>query len=228
MNKLLPLLLPLISLLLLPSSVVLAVDHNLKKSDLQVGDIVLGSLPCYVCRLIEKETSSNFSHVGIVLKTGTETLVGESLSGVDHRPLDSFVERMRANSCIAVYRPLALAARQSQTQGAMLWDIYLNDFAGLPFDQDFLWDNTNEFGEEPLYCAEFVAKILSRFLGEERAPAARPMAYSSYYSDWERYFGGPPPEGQLGLSPASFARSEYLVKVGYLRGAQDGQLCLDK
>jgi hypothetical protein len=89
--------------------------------------------------------------------------------------------------------------------------IFVRDYEGLGFDAKFSWSNRDLKGRELLYCSEFVAKFLNRFLRRDFLP--RPMTFDRNPDYWMRYFGGNPPAGELGNSPGDFERSPLLYEV---------------
>jgi hypothetical protein len=81
---------------------------------------------------------------------------------------------------------------------------YFREYHGLRFDRRYLWSNVDESGGELLYCSEFVAKILNRFIEDDIVPYS--MDFSRNWTYWKKYFKGHIPQGAPGISPAQFAR----------------------
>lgn len=175
----------------------------LPTDQLQTGDIILLDLDCYSCRLIEEQTGGPYSHSGIVLKYGTKFFVAQSLGSVHHVPLQAFLGF--SQKPVQVMRPknLNFAAKNE------LLDIYQNQFLGLPFDHDYVWD------DEKLYCSEFIYKLLSSVYAFENFRPL-PMSFDKNPAQWRGYFGGEPPTGKLGLSPNDFYYSSDFKDMGLL------------
>lgn len=178
----------------------------------QVGDVIVQSFDCYECRLIQSETNSPFVHSGVVLKDAQgELKVAEALGPVALVPLKKFLSRGKLN---AIYRSKELSRLSSDEKSKLLQEMletFSSQFAGLAFDNDFLWDNRNSQGQETFYCAEFVAKFLNHFLQTSILP--EPMSYKKNYEQWQRIFRGRVPEGLPGLSPSFFTRSSLFEEV---------------
>lgn len=179
------------------------------------GDILLQPLQCWSCSLIEEEENSIFSHVGVVVSIHPTVQVAEALGKVRALPLQAFVDRTEAGQSIRVLRlrsprPLGLLQRASER----LINTFQAEFEGLDYDHSFLWDNQGSNGSELLYCSELVAKLLDRAWGVQ-IPLKR-MHFDKNPDLWRRFFKGPPPAGEWGLSPGDFERSELFDTVGDL------------
>jgi hypothetical protein len=186
--------------------------------ELQSGDVILISFNCYECRVIESETNSTFSHSGVVIRGKDDSLyVLQSLGSVISVPLGQFLKNKRPLSKISVYRPRLFSNFTSieylKLTQEML-EVFDRDFLGLKFDSNYLWDNLDENGNELLYCSEFVAKFLDKFLNIPTVPY--PLSFNKNYEYWYKYFNGKIPEGVLGNSPNSFTndpRFEFLLSL---------------
>lgn len=195
----------------------------IRVSELKTGDLILQSLPCSLCRLIEEEEKSPYSHVGMVgfEKSGeknTETVtIWEAWGTVKATPFADFISRKRKGTEAKVLRPkhfLALSAEQSEKLNQELSEIYFNQFHGLTYDAAFLWDNVSEDGKDTLYCSELVVKLLNKFLPNPFP--TKPMHYNSNREAWIRYFKGTPPDNLPGVSPGDLDRSDLFVDLGTL------------
>jgi Permuted papain-like amidase enzyme, YaeF/YiiX, C92 family len=178
---------------------------------LQTGDLLLESLPCRVCQLIEQEEGVPYSHVGIVVNSmensGRPIVVLESWQSVRATPLAEFLARRTHGTRTLILRPKNFRTVSSE---AML-RVFHDRFEGLDYDEAFLWGNSNEKGEL-LYCSEFVAKLMNVFLRNPLMP--KPMHYQKNRALWIRYFRGDPPDGLMGNSPGDFLRVGGFLKVG--------------
>lgn len=186
--------------------------------DLKAGDVLLISLNCYECKIIESETNSTFSHSGVLVRNeANELLVGQSLGRVALYPLKQFLKNITPATVVAVYRPkefLNLSnASQTSLEERML-TIFNTLFKGAPFDRKYIWNNFDEQGQELLYCSEFIAKFLDHFLGRTTTPY--PLSYKKNEAYWRSYFQGVIPEGELGNSPAAFSRDDRFIFMGNL------------
>lgn len=187
-------------------------------SSLKSGDVLLISLNCYECRVIESETNSPYSHSGIVIKNELgEIKIAQSLTGIALYSFQQFSKYKTPGTSIAVYRPHELSnlsSKEELTIDQQMLKVFNEQFKGLPFDKRYLWDNYNSEGLELLYCSEFVAKFLDRFLSNPTIPF--PLSYKKNWVYWLQYFKGDIPDGVLGNSPASLSYDERLNFIGNL------------
>jgi hypothetical protein len=179
---------------------------------LQNGDVLLQSVPCYLCAMIEAEEKGPYSHAGVVDvdAVGVET-VYEAWTQVENIPLADFIAKRKSNSKTLVLRPIDPQGHEIKINETDLARAYQTGFAGHDYDEQFLWFNTDAKGEK-YYCSELVAKLLNYFLPVPMP--TKPMHFKMYRSLWISYFGGTPPDGQPGISPPDFARSPLFKKMG--------------
>lgn len=183
--------------------------------NIQSGDIIVQSFDCMECRLIQDETNSPYVHSGIIIRDHDGVLkVAEALGPVGLTPINKFLARGKINSIFRSKEIQAYSQSEFQDFDQKLTQVFFDFFWKLPFDNDFLWDNKTSEGKEALYCAEFVSKILNRFLNETIEPT--PMSYKKNYEAWKKIFRGKVPDGLPGLSPSYFPRSEKFVEVEML------------
>lgn len=187
------------------------ISFNLKAmslSDLQSGDVLLLSLNCIECRMIESETESPFSHSGVVvIDQFNRVRVAQALTTVHDIPFEKFTSNMTRGTAVHVYRPKQFAnwsASEKQLNAAIFYNLYYQKYRGLFFDSRFIWDNYDDKGQELLYCSEFIAKFLDNFLVEKTVPHI--ISYEKNWDYWYKLFKGDVPVGEVGNGPASFAR----------------------
>lgn len=211
-------LLALIFLILAPISVgARYVDRN----ELRPGDLILLPLDCYLCQMIEDETQSIFSHIGIIIRNREgKLMVAESWGKVRMVTISSFLIRSEKGQSCELYRSYQLDDLYSYKEffnqfSAGISKLYFQKFQGLRFDSNFLWDNVDDQGKEKLYCSEFVTKILNSFLNDPITPY--PMTFERNWQFWNRYFKGNVPQGELGNSPAFFEKSNRFFMVGKIK-----------
>ncbi|MBF0315931.1 MAG: hypothetical protein HQK52_21095 [Oligoflexia bacterium] len=187
--------------------------------DFQSGDIILLPVDCKSCTMIEEETGTIYSHSGIVLKNPSgELFVAESSTHVSTIPLSTFLSFAEKGQKARLMRPKELAHLGATAPELFaqfeknIWQAFVSQFKGLPFDEEYIWGNVNEELVEKLYCSEFITKLLNIFLRDKINP--KPMSFSKHYSYWYQYFHGRIPEGELGNAPADFFRSPLLIDFG--------------
>lgn len=175
---------------------------------MRVGDVLLQPLQCYLCGVIEAHEGSSFAHMGVVVRTKPHILIAEALGEVRVVPLREFLAKGDATRALQLRRPL-------ENVGEDLLDL-LHPWLGATYDGAFRWDNLGPDGREAFYCSELVTKLLNQRL-RHPIPTKR-MDYTLNRAVWERYFGGPPPDGLPGNSPGDFERSPLFRDVARYQG----------
>ncbi len=166
--------------------------------NLKVGDILLQPLHCRLCNLIEGETNSEYSHIGVVLQTNPEIFIGEAFQKVRRVTLKDFMSKTQ--------RGLKIRALRPRGDFRLIKKVFIRKFEGKPYDPKFLWDNATQ------YCSEFTWKLLRHFT--RRLPRPRPMTFEFEREQWYRYFKGKIPDGKIGISPAHFERFKSFRDLG--------------
>jgi len=179
---------------------------------LKSGDILLQSTPCYLCSLIEAEEHSPYSHLGVVVVGPSGVSVLEAWQNVEQVSLGDFLKTRKSGSRTLVLRPFAFES-SPLPEARDLLAVFEQDFAGKHYDEDFLWNNSDELGEK-YYCSEFAAKLLDRFLPS--SIPTKPMHFQIHRNEWIQYFRGNPPDGLPGVSPGDFERSPLFDHVGWI------------
>ncbi len=186
--------------------------------NLEAGDVLLLSLNCFECRVIELETESQFSHSGVIIvdEKGNKR-IAQSLGRLDHFSFEDFTKNMTPGTFVHVYRPVELkniSPLKRRNIEKTLFDVFSSKYKNAPFDSKYLWNNFTKNGVELLYCSEFIAKLLDHVLTEKTNPA--PISYKKHFDYWVKYFNGEVPEGELGNSPVSFSRDSRFEFIGTL------------
>lgn len=179
--------------------------------DLKTGDVLLQSVPCYICSLIELEEGAPYSHAGVVDKQGETIFVLQAWQRVQALSLSDSLSQRKPHSRTLVLRAIDSSGRELTINSKQVDQEFYRNFNGLTYDEEFLWDNRDSKGEK-LYCSEFVAKFMNRFL--PTPILTKPMHFNQFRSDWISYFKGNPPDGKPGISTADFYFSPLFIKVG--------------
>lgn len=186
--------------------------------ELRPGDIILKSLPCYSCSIIESESESSFSHSGLLIKNEQDELVvAEALGKVRTQTIEDFLDQSAQNKQIVVVRSIELAQiyqrskQQFKKISDTLTNLFYTHYNQLPFDSRYLWDNFSESGQELLYCSEMITKLLNRVLTKKIRPT--PMSFDRNWQYWYEYFDGDVPQGKLGNSPSDFVNPELFFRL---------------
>ncbi len=187
-----------------------------RTEELRSGDLLLQPLDCEMCKLIEKEEKTAFSHVGIVVQhPGKTPTVLEAYSKVEEVTLQHFGARTKPGGKIVVLRANeALRCGTEKSCGQKILSRFQSKFEGGSYDKDFLWDNKDPSGKESLYCAELAAKLMNPFY--KTTLQAKPMHYSSDREGWTQKMGKAPPVEQPGLSPGDIERARGFTRLGEL------------
>jgi len=159
------------------------------------GDVLLAPMNCFLCKLIEGETGSSYSHLFVYISDGN---FAHSLNNVEYISLNNI------KKIVDTKRPMLLTRHKNahDFQSNHLKRTFEESYLGLPYDKDFLWNNMNERGKEKLYCSEFVLKILNDAFKLSLLPS--PMTYDYYPELWDDYFSGDTPSGLPGVTPGFF------------------------
>lgn len=176
---------------------------SLRSSDLKVGDILLQPLHCWACNLIEAQTQSEFSHIGVVSHISQKekkVFVAEAFMKVREIEFNEFNKKTQKGLSLKVYRPGYVAIDFRKT--------FKSTFENLAYDSGFLWD------DEKIYCSELLYKLFRD--SNMKVPEALPMKFDVNREHWEKYFKGHVPEGEIGISPADFDDESLYEFIGYI------------
>lgn len=177
-------------------------------SSLRAGDVILQPLRCYSCSLIEQQEGSDYAHMGLVVRGGASPLIAESLGQVRVVSLAEFLAKGDPSRTHKIRRS------RERTTFRLLEAIV--PWLGAEFDRAFRWDNLGRDGREAFYCSELVTKLLNQFL--KTPMKTKPMDYSENFAGWSAYFNGDVPQGEPGISPADYERSELFTTIGTIKG----------
>jgi len=183
--------------------------------ELKVGDILLQPRDCWSCSLIEAQENSIYSHMAMVIQTAPELKVIDALGTVKVSTFSEFDKGTQKNQNVSVrrFRNDDIVSYIQNNESAFV-AYYLDNFDGLQYDHDFIWNNFDENGYEKLYCSEMVTKLLSGFLRIELP--MKKMKFDKNRDQWIKYFRGNPPDGKWGNAPADYEKSELFYEVGEL------------
>ena len=171
--------------------------------DLQIGDIILQDLNCWSCKLIEEQENSAYSHMGIFVIKDQKPYIFEALGKVKLTGLNDFINRTAKDGHLRIIRT------KDYLDTSSLYKI-MNKLLSqnLNYDHEFRWNNVDERGEI-MYCSELVFKVWQSLkLINDLKPKI--MNFDINPLDWDRFFKGNTPRGEIGISPEDFNKaSEY-------------------
>ena len=182
-------------------TIVVILSINSHALTIRKGDILLQSIPCWSCWLIEKEENSAYSHLALVVETNPIQLI-EAFGEVKMTNLNDFLSRTQKNTRVLVRRPVQLLTESNI-------NIEYSSFLDSEYDAEFIWNNGNKY-----YCSELVTKIFIQH-HFDFVPTKK-MSFKKYWSAWSVYFQGRVPEGEEGNSPGDYAKSQLFINIGEL------------
>ena len=168
------------------------------------GDVLFQSLPnSDFIDAIEGMTGSPYSHCGVVVRSGGDWMVVESIGNVHRTPLFAWVRRGRAGA-FAAYR-----LRDEYRSKIPAFVGALRGFLGRPYDSRVRMD------DEFLYCSELVWKAWKNATGEEMGKLVRlgDLNWKPYEETIRRYEQGPPPLDREIITPKALSEAPQLRRV---------------
>jgi hypothetical protein len=133
--------------------------------ELKSGDIIFIVNPSGQGRSIQLATGSKYTHVGIIFMEGGKPMVYHAIEPVSKHSLEEFIG-MSADGRYEIRRLRDQSLLSPEVTGAMLKEA--KSQLGKHYDMAFSW------GDEELYCSEFVWKLFKRALNIEIG-APRPL-----------------------------------------------------
>jgi uncharacterized protein YycO len=182
-------------LITLTAGVLAAGPQNLPP--LRSGDIVLQATQSGVADTIQRATSSQYSHAGIVDIAADGAYVIEAIEPVSRTPFEVWRSRGKGGH-LTVMRPHLKAAALAATVEAARHDL------GKPYDTHYTWD------DDKLYCSELVVKAFER--GAHVELGKRVRLDSLNFTPDERAMAAMMgvPMSQEVVTPASLAEDPHL------------------
>lgn len=177
-----------------------------QKSELKTGDLLFININCGpICDAINAVTNGydgkDFNHMGVVVKENDNYFVYEAIGkAVVKTPLETFISytketiyqgRLKRKYIKLIPKAIAFCEQQ----------------LGVPYDNDFLYDNGKYYCSELIYDAFLYSNNNQPFF------QLFPMTYKephseSFFPVWIEHFnkiGIPIPEGKLGCNPGGMS-----------------------
>lgn len=200
---------PIIFVLCLISEIVAAqIPSGIK---LKTGDFIFQDLDCGpLCDAIEQVTTSfdgrHFSHIGLVYIQKDNIYIIEAIGKeVQLTPLKNFLKRTPNPMLVGrVKKQYALIAEKAVT--------YALEEKGVPYDDEFIYDN------KKYYCSELIYDAFKKANKGKDFFILQPMTFKKPGSDqffpvWIEYYqklGIPIPEAEPGINPGGISTSPYI------------------
>lgn len=179
--------------------------------NLQEGDLIFQNSECGgLCQAINQVTPAiygqHFSHVALLFKEQEEWWVVEATGNhVQINKLDDLIERSQGAILLGRLKqpyldliPIAIEFAKQQV--------------GLPYDDEFLYDNGK------YYCSELIYEAFKIANNGVDVFELQPMTFkkpgeNKYFQNWVEYYqrkGMEIPEGELGCNPGGMGNSEKM------------------
>lgn len=178
---------------------------------LKTGDFIFQDLDCGpLCDAIEQVTISfggrHFSHIGLVYVQKDSVFIIEAIGKeVQLTPLKVFLKRTPNPMLIGrVKKQYALIAKSAVT--------YALEEKGVPYDDEFIYNN------KKYYCSELIYDAFKKANGNKDFFTLQPMTFkkpgsNQYFPVWIEYYaklGIPIPEAEPGINPGGISTSPYI------------------
>jgi hypothetical protein len=126
-------------------------------SGLRDGDLIFHESTSRQSGMVRALTNSRWTHVGVVFKEKTGTVVLEAVSPVKRTPVERFVARGRDGHYVV--KRLRDADSKLKPEVVDKMRQVGGSWLGRPYDLRFRWD------DQSLYCSELVYKLFERGAG---------------------------------------------------------------
>ncbi|MBE9463221.1 YiiX/YebB-like N1pC/P60 family cysteine hydrolase [Dyadobacter subterraneus] len=178
---------------------------------LKTGDFIFQDLDCGpLCDAIEQVTTSfggrHFSHIGLVYVQNDSTYIIEAIGKeVQLTPLKTFLKRtpnpMLVGRVKKQYDALAKTAVK-----------YALEEKGVPYDDEFIYNN------KKYYCSELIYDAFKKANGGTDFFTLQPMTFkqpgsAKFFPVWIQYYaklGIPIPEAEPGINPGGISTSPFI------------------
>lgn len=190
-----------------------AQNHSLKNGDLLFININCGGMCDAINAVTEGYKGNDFNHMGMVVLEESKVFVYEAVGkGVSKTPLNDFLKYTKETLYVGELK----TPYQYLIPDALL---FCESQLGVPYDNDFLYNNGKYYCSELMYDAFKSANDNKPFF------QLFPMTYkephtNTYFPVWIEHFekqGTEIPEGKLGCNPGGMSLDEKikLKKIEY-------------
>lgn len=123
---------------------------------LQEGDLIFQKTHSPQSKAIEEATGSDWTHVGLLVKKGSQWYVAEASQTVQVTTLSNFINRgVNKEFQVLRFQPFQESKRKNTLHSV------LKKFASLPYDIYF------EFSDQRIYCSELTYKVMKQITGQD-------------------------------------------------------------
>lgn len=178
---------------------------------LKTGDFIFQDLDCGpLCDAIEQVTTSfdgrHFSHIGLVYIQKDSVYIIEAIGKeVQLTPLKNFLKRTPNPMLVGrVKKQYASIAKTAVN--------YALEEKGVPYDDEFIYDN------KKYYCSELIYDAFKKANAGKNFFTLQPMTFkkpgsNQFFPVWIEYYsklGIPIPEAEPGINPGGISTSPYI------------------
>jgi hypothetical protein len=176
----------------------------------QPGDLIFQDMDCDLCHAIKEVTEGyngqQYAHIGLVAIQGKDIFVIEAIGdSVQSTPLQPFLNRSNYKATVGRLKK----EFQYLIPAALL---YADSMKGIPYDDEFLYDNGK------YYCSELIYDAFKYANNGIDVFVLAPMTFKKLGTDqfspvWVNYYlklGIPIPEGEPGCNPGGISLSDKI------------------
>jgi hypothetical protein len=183
--------------------------------DFQEGDILFQAMNTSQSLALVMATGSEFTHCGIVFKSGDKFYVYEAVGATVMTPIEKFIERSQGPVVQTRLRDPSILTPEALVNMKKVGAVFDHKL----YDFHFMWS------DDRIYCSELVYKIYERGLGLELTPLKHFRDYNLRHPAVralieKRFKGKGPLEemNELVVAPVDLLNSVYLEEVARIPG----------
>lgn len=185
------------------------VNELADKDELRNGDLIFQTSLSGQSKAIQLATHSEFSHCGIIYKSGNEYFVFEAVQPVKQTPLDKWIARGQGGHF--VIKRLKNADQVLTTETLKKMKRVGDSFNGKNYDIYFDWS------DDKIYCSELIWKIYQRATGLEVGKLEKlrdfDLTNDAVKQKMKERYGDKIPLDETVISPASIFNSDLLTTI---------------
>jgi hypothetical protein len=179
------------------------------KDKIENGDLIFQTSLSGQSRAIQLATHSEYSHCGLIYKTGNDYFVFEAVQPVKRTPLAKWIARGQGGHF--VIKRLKNADKFLTSETVKRMKQVGDSFEGKSYDIYFDWS------DDKMYCSELIWKIYQRCTGLEIGKLEKlrdfDLTDGTVRKKMHDRYGDNIPLDELVISPASMFNSDLLITV---------------
>ena len=179
------------------------------KDEIKNGDLIFQTSLSGQSKAIQLATHSEYSHCGLIYKSGNDYFVFEAVQPVKQTPLDKWIARGEGGHFVIKRLKNADQVLTAETLKKMKQ--VGDSFNGKNYDIYFDWS------DEKIYCSELIWKIYQRATGIEVGKLEKlrdfDLTSDAVKQKMKERYGGNLPLDETVISPASIFNSDLLTTI---------------